>query len=635
LNDVTITFLPAEQSVSVPAGTLISAAASLLELEIAQPCGGQGRCGRCTVHVKEGSVHRRSTLRLSAAAVEEGYALACQTTVQSDAQITIPTQETIQRHMESDKSAGQIKLPFAYKPATMQTIRQVQLTLSPPSLADNRDDFSRLKTALSAQGMTYLTIPLSLLREMSGLLRAADWNVWVVLDVDPAKPEHVELLDIRPDRQSLYGLAIDIGTTTVTAYLADLESGEILGNAAEYNSQIARGEDVISRIMYASKGNGLEEMGERLHHTIEILLTRLQERTAVTPAEILKVAIAGNTTMMHLFLQLPPESIRMEPYIPTLNEPARYRASELGLGINPLAHVDCLPGVAAYVGADISAGVLAAGLLDIKELTLFIDIGTNGEIVLGNEDWLVTCACSAGPAFEGSGVLHGMRATQGAIEDVWIDARTREPVIRIIGDQAARGICGSGLIALIAEMFITGIIDRSGNIKLDLESPRIRTGDHGPEYVVAFADQTANDKDIVITKVDIENLIRAKAAIYAGFNVLASSVGVDLSDVSSFLIGGTFGKYINIEKAIQIGLLPDIPWDRFQFLGNTSALGTAMAFLSHPARQSIQDIAAKMTYIELSANNDFFDAFTAALFLPHTEAQRFPNVISLLSQNEK
>ena len=370
---------------------------------------------------------------------------------------------------------------------------------------------------------------------------------------------------------------------------------------------------------------------------------RLTQRNHIDRRFIYKATVCGNTTMMHLFLELPPASIRLTPYIPTVNHPLPVLASEIGLDIHPLASVDPLPGVASYVGADITSGVLAAGLPDSESLTLFIDVGTNGEMVLGTKDWLVTCACSAGPAFEGAGVVCGMRATRGAIEEVWINGETYEPTYRVIGDVKPKGICGSGLISLVAELFITGVMDKSGNFvgasralahtqagaRPAPTKSRVRVGDHGPEYVVAWANETATSRDIVLTKVDVDNLLRAKAAIYAGFTVLAQSVGVDLKDVERLLIGGAFGKYINVEKAVQIGLLPDMVWDKFQFLGNTAVMGAYMALLSREARVKIKAIAGKMTYIELSADNTFYDAFTSALFLPHTDLERFPTVAAL------
>ncbi len=335
--------------------------------------------------------------------------------------------------------------------------------------------------------------------------------------------------------------------------------------------------------------------------------------------------------MIHLFLGMSPESIRLSPFITTANQPPPARAGEIGLAIHPQATVDCLPGVASYVGSDISAGVIGSGLAETEQLTLFLDVGTNGETVVGTQDWLLTCACSAGPAFEGAGVEHGMRATTGAIEEVWIHTDTFEPTYRVIGNQPPQGICGSGFIALLAELFVTGVVDRAGNLNRALPTPRVREGDHGLEYVVAWAAETATGRDIVLTKVDIDNLLRAKAAIYAGYTVLCRSVGVDPADVEQVLIGGAFGQYINVEKAVQIGLLPDLPWEQFQFLGNTSARGAYMALLSRDVRQRIADAARKMTYLELSADNSFYENFISALFLPHTELSRFPSVEIMLA----
>jgi uncharacterized 2Fe-2S/4Fe-4S cluster protein (DUF4445 family) len=352
----------------------------------------------------------------------------------------------------------------------------------------------------------------------------------------------------------------------------------------------------------------------------------------VTPEQVVKATIAGNSTMIHLLLGIPASSIRLSPFITTVNHLPLMIGREVGLRVNPEAVVDCLPGVASYVGADITAGVLSSGLDTADNVTLFLDVGTNGEIVLGDRDWLVTCACSAGPAFEGAGVVNGMRATTGAIEEVWINTETLEPTYRVIGAGKPKGICGSGLISLLSEAFITGVIDKGGNVNLAAlaGSPRVREGAHGGEYVVAWGAESETGEDIVITRVDIDNLLRAKAAIYAGFSVLAENVGIPLETTDKVLIGGSFGKYINVEKAVQIGLLPDIDWSRFDFLGNTSVKGAYYALLDWRKRERISEIARRMTYIELSADNSFYDAFTSALFLPHTDLHKFPSVAEAL-----
>jgi uncharacterized 2Fe-2S/4Fe-4S cluster protein (DUF4445 family) len=354
-----------------------------------------------------------------------------------------------------------------------------------------------------------------------------------------------------------------------------------------------------------------------------------------SPSGIVKATISGNSTMMHLFLGIPAISIRLSPFVTAVNELPFFTSREVGLNIHPEATIICLPGVASYVGSDITAGVYSSGMDDTSKTTLFMDVGTNGEIVLGSNEWLVTCACSAGPAFEGAGVLDGMRATKGAIEEVWINGSTFDPTIRVIGGIKPSGICGSGLISLLAEMFMTGIVDKAGNIKSGLNTARVREGEHGMEYVVVWKDQSQTNNDIVITAVDIDNLIRAKGAIFAGYQVLAQGVGVPLEVTEQMLIGGSFGKYINIEKAIEIGLLPDMPWERFNFLGNTSVKGSYYALLDSKALKRIQNIANRMTYIELSADNTFYEAFMSALFLPHTDLTLFPTVMKTREEINK
>jgi uncharacterized 2Fe-2S/4Fe-4S cluster protein (DUF4445 family) len=634
LDDAALSAHSARKPVRVPTGTLLTEAAHQAGIEIAQPCGGQGRCGRCAVHVTSGDVRRRSTLRLTAEDVAAGYTLACQSVIEGDVSVTVPPQEKIERRLTTERVVAEVQVPAGYDHRSMQTIRRVALTLTPPSMDDQTDDWSRLTTALRQQaGVEDVHVSLPLLRRLGSILREADWNVTAILDSAFCIPHcAARLIDLRGSEAPLFGLAIDIGTTTVSCWLVDLISGRVLAQAAEYNGQIARGEDVISRIIYASKNGSGAEMQTLVLDTINSLIATTCERGRVDPAHIYKATIAGNSTMMHLLLNIPASSIRLAPFVTAINHVPLLTASDLGLKINPEATIDCLPGVASYVGADITAGVLSSGLADDELLTLFMDVGTNGEIVLGNRDWLVTCACSAGPAFEGAGVVDGMRATRGAIEEVWINSATHEPTYRVIGNTKPRGICGSGLISLLSEMFVTGVLDKGGNLNTHLESPRIRSGTHGLEYVVAWANETWHGKDIAITHVDVDNLLRAKAAIYAGYTVLADRVGVPLESVERFLIGGSFGKYINVEKAVQIGLLPDIPWEQFQFLGNTAVKGAYLALLDRQQRERIGEIASRMTYIELSADNTFYEAFTSALFLPHTDLTKFPTVAEALTK---
>ncbi len=623
----------AAEPVSVPTGTLITEAAQLAGVEITQPCGGQGRCGRCAVKIERGEVRRRSTLRLSQEDIDNGYALACQSVIEGDAEITVPPQEKVERRLTTDRTVAEVTVPEGYNPRESQTIRRINLTLTPPSMDDQTDDWSRLQAAIRREaGITQLQTSLEMLRELGAILRQSDWQVTAILNSQtwdcPDCPAH--LLDLRPghaaDTDPLWGAAIDIGTTTVTVWLVDLITGEVKAQASEYNGQISRGEDVISRIIFAGKENGEEIMQGLVLDTINHLLARTAKRAKAEVTDIYKVTIAGNSTMMHLLLKIPAVSIRLSPFVTAVNHIPPLASPDVGLNAHPKAIVDCLPGVASYVGADISAGVLSSGMTDSEQVTLFLDVGTNGETVLGSSDFLVTCACSAGPAFEGAGVLHGMRATRGAIEEVWINSETHDPEFRVIGNVKPRGLCGSGLISLLSEAFLTGVVDKGGKINMSIDTPRVRQGDHGNEYVIAWGSETERGEDIAITNVDIDNLLRAKAAIYAGFTVLADGVGFPMEMIERVLVGGSFGKYINVEKAVQIGLLPDMPWENFDFLGNTSVKGAYLALIDQKLRQQITEIAAKMTYVELSADNKFYDAFMSAMFLPHTDMSLFPSV---------
>ena len=645
MTDHTVTFDTDHDPVVVKTGSLLSEAAQLAGVDLNQPCGGQGRCGRCALQIIEGSVRRRSTIRLSEQDLDQGFALACQTVVEGDIKVSVPEQEKIERLLTTDRTAAEVTVPKGYDFNRDQVIRAFPLTLTPPDMSDQIDDWSRLSTGLRQQaGIEGVQVSLTLLRRIGSVLRECDWEVTAILDLGSGEnqDEPPRLIELLPGKElippPLWAAAIDIGTTTITVWLVDLITGKVEAQTAQYNKQIARGEDVVSRIIFAGKDGGQEKLRnlvvETINELLEIACKRIKSDPPLLPIQILKATIVGNSTMIHLALGIPPENIRLMPFTTTINQVPVLTGREMGLIIHPEATIDCLPGVASYVGADITAGVLSAGLDDTEHVTLFMDVGTNGEIVLGSREWMVTCACSAGPAFEGAGVASGMRATKGAIEDIWINDANLEPTFRVIGGVKPRGICGSGLIALLAEMFLTGVIDKSGNFVDSSKTPRIRQGEHGWEYVICDGNETSDGNDIVITHVDVDNLLRAKAAIYAGFSVLANSVGIPLEWVEQVLIGGSFGKYINVEKAIEIGLLPDLPWDKFQFLGNTAVRGAYLALLDRKARQKINEIASRMTYIELSADNTFYDAFISALFLPHTDLSRFPSVEAAITHKE-
>lgn len=634
-----ITFTPSGETIEVPHGTSLLDAAILCELDVPAPCAGQGRCGRCRVRVASGEVERRSNAGLATAEILEGWAVACQTYAGSGPiEVEVPERSKEKVRPHGHAVAEPESLPITCDYLQDPAVRTFSLDIDPPSLEDNTSDFDRLCRALTQQyGIEGVRAELPMLRRLGKDLRMANWKVSVTLEMrDWVYGSYLppRLIRTYPDAfpHASMGLAVDLGTTSVIAYLVDFHTGRVIDSASAYNKQISCGEDVISRIIYAKRRKGLERLQKLATSTINDLLEELQKRNGIELYEIHEIALAGNTTMTHLLLGVDPRFLREEPYIPTLSAAPKLVAGELGLNANMLARVHVLPSVGSYVGGDITAGVISSGMYATDKLTLFIDIGTNGEMVLGNKEWLLSCACSAGPAFEGGGVRHGMRASPGAIEDVFIDDATLEPTFRTIDNAPAVGICGSGLIDLLGELFLTGIVDKSGHIDRHSPTGRVRVFDGVPEYVVCWAGEGGAEKDITLTESDVTSLLRAKAAIYAGFEVLCASVGVDLVDVEQILIGGAFGQYLNVEKAIRIGLLPDQPVEKFHFLGNTSALGAFATLLCVSVRHEVNDVASKMTYLELSADNTFMDEYTSALFLPHTDLSGFPSVRAALAE---
>ena len=628
----TVTFLPDGATVEVDVGSGLLEAATAAGVEIDAPCGGQGRCGRCKVTVHGAGIERPPSAHLSADDIAAGQALACQTQVMGDIEVSIPAGMARLAGTPRDHAGAEPEaLPRACDWIRSPAVRSVALAMEPPTLADSLSDLGRLYRELARHDVAETSVSLPLLKDLAARLRKADWKATVTLEMGDLVnghhlPPRVIAIAAGDDRPGSYGLAIDLGTTSVVAYLVDFETARVIDTASAYNRQISYGDDVISRIVYSQRDDGLAHLQRLALDTMNELIDELCERNDVAHATIHEAVVAGNTIMTHLLLGLDPKYLRIEPYIPTMTIPPKMLAAEVGLKLNPQAHVHCMPAVSSYIGGDITAGVISSGLFATDKVTLFLDIGTNGEIVLGTKDWLIACSCSAGPAFEGGGVRHGMRATAGAIERVWIDDVTFESSYRTIGNSPAAGLCGSGLIDLLGELFMTGIIDRSGCIDMRLRGRHVREGDLGPEYVVAWAADSVTGKDIAINDRDITNLLRAKAAVYAGCEVLCKNVGMAMTDVEQILIGGAFGQYIDVQKAVRIGLLPDLPPDRYTFVGNTSALGAYMTLLCVDMRQEVQRVADRITYVELSADNAFMNEYNAALFLPHTDDSAFPSV---------
>jgi uncharacterized 2Fe-2S/4Fe-4S cluster protein (DUF4445 family) len=553
--------------------------------------------------------------------------LACQTKVVSDIVVRLPdrSQQGLRVLGDSHSLIDPKLLPDRDRLTPLY--RNQRLAVPPASIEEHYSDWTRLTRELSRNGgPAPITSELTVLRELAEAVRAANGDITVGVEESASglRVRHVQAGD-SPEHP--LGLAVDIGTTTVAVQLIDLDDGSLLATQTSYNLQIRRGSDVISRIDYARNPERLEELRGLVLETINGLVRQLAGEISIEPQNIRAAFVAGNTTMTHLLLGLPPRYIREAPYVPTVNSVPELRAQDVGLNIDPQAIVVCAPGVGSYVGGDITSGLLCTDLsTNAHDVFLFMDIGTNGEIVIGNADWMVACACSAGPAFEGAGIKCGMRAAEGAIERVAIGDNGARLEFSVIGGGKPAGICGSGLISLVGELFRQEVVDRSGRF---FESPgtgRIVQQDSRRAFRLATAEQTRTGKDLVITEADLENLIRTKAAIYAACSLVLENVGLTWDAVARVYIAGGFGRYMRIADAVFIGMLPDLPLDRFRYIGNSSLTGAYIALLSREHRRRLAEIAARITYVDMSSNPQYMDSYVKALFLPHTDLEQFPTV---------
>jgi uncharacterized 2Fe-2S/4Fe-4S cluster protein (DUF4445 family) len=623
-----VQFAPEERAVDVALGTTLLEAALAADIHVNASCNGKGLCGKCKLVVASGAIDSEPTTLLSDAEKQKGYVLACQSRVQGDAVVRIPP-EAIERKLKvagmgreaTERLQGRI-------PVIEPMVRDISLELSPPTAEDTVSDLDRLNRGLKRAGceVERLTIGLTVMRELAAVMRAEEWKVTAAV---LRRRRFSELLEVRPGdgREPALGLAVDIGTTTIVVYLVDMADGSVRAATSGHNRQAACGDDVINRIVCAEK-DGVQKLSGMALATINSLVGEALDSIGGQVRQVKNVVVAGNTVMTHLLLGIEPRYIRRAPYIPTAAEFPILKAGEIGLKAHPAAAVFVMPGPASYVGGDIVAGMLYAGFHRETPLTLFIDVGTNGEIVLGNREWLMTAACSAGPAFEGGGIQWGMRAEEGAIEKVAIDPLTLEPELATVGKGPPRGICGSGMIDLISELLAAGIIDRSGRFATDRNHPRIRRVRDEWVYVLVSAEGTPAGEDIVFTASDLKNLIYSKGAVYAGFTTLLKEAGLHFAEVERVLISGGFGQYLDIEKAVAIGLLPDIDRSKFRYLGNSSIAGAYMALLSESHRQEAREISRAMTYIDFSSSPHYMDEFRSALFLPHTNLEMFSSAVA-------
>jgi len=621
-----VIFEPGGEKILVPAGTNLLNASQKADIYINASCNGKGSCGKCRLILESGKVTSEKTSLLSEKEKAKGYVLACQSTIHEDIHVRIP-EETIEKKLKAAGmgEAATKKLSGLVKEIE-PIVEKVSLHLDLPSLEDTISDLDRLKRQLQKSGYntSKMSTNIRVMRQLTESVREDSWNVIASILWKKCSSEIVDVSPTNHQTQSL-GMAVDLGTTSIVVYIVDMADGAILSAASGHNGQASCGDDVINRIVCSEK-DGVKKLKKLAISTINNLTKRAINSINADHKQIENIVVSGNTTMTHLLLGIEAKYIRREPYIPTVSEFPIIKAGEIGFKAAAHAGVFVMPGPASYVGGDIVAGVLYTGFHQFEDLTLFIDIGTNGEIVLGNNEFLMTAACSAGPAFEGGGIRWGMRAEDGAIEKISLDPETFEPDYSTVEDKTPRGVCGSGMIDLLSEMLLKGVIGQDGKFRIETDHPRLTLFNEEPAFIIEFAKNIDSEEDIIFTQSDIKSLILSKAAVYAGFSILVEQVGMDFSAVQQMIITGGFGQFLDIEKAITIGLLPDIEREKFKYMGNSSIAGAYMALLSNTHRQTAIAISNSMTYLDFSSNNDFMEEFTRSQFLPHTDANLFPSV---------
>ncbi len=634
---VTITFQPYDITVEVARGENILRAALAAGIYIEASCGGAGACGKCLIKVLGGETD-------GPGADDSGLHRACRTCVQSDTVVEIPEESRLEADaLESRRARSPISPAVFEKLNTDWRVDPPKVKyhhqIDPPTIENNRSDVSRVARAVKNHyKLDNIRMDPELTRRLSGTLREKDWSVTSTVylhEGDRRRGDYyvsdlalTTLTNVEPGdtTDKMYGLAVDIGTTGLCAELINLRSGEVAASESGYNPQIRFGADVLSRIVFSQKGDGLLELQKTIIGGINEQIEKLLSQAGVERDSITQMAVAGNTTMTHLFLGLDPKYLREAPYVPATNFVAPLRAAELGIELGHHVILFVFPSIASYMGGDITAGLLATGVYQNDALTLYIDVGTNGEVAVGNADWIMTASCSAGPAFEGGGIEHGMIATPGAIEDFNLNPKTFEPMLLTVGMEKPRGICGSGLISAAADLFRAGVLAPNGKYETGVKTERLRKGKNGLEYVLAWKKDTAVDHDIVLGEADLDNLLRAKGAMYAGYQTLLDNARMSAKDLDRVIIAGAFGSYLDLESAITIGLLPDLDRDKFLYVGNGSLAGARLLNLSRKMIAQAETVSKMMTNIELSDNTAFMDNYMASMFFPHTNPDLFPSV---------
>jgi len=602
------------------------------------PCSGNGSCGKCRVKLVEGAVESIPSRHISDEEYNAGWRLSCNTKVLGDCVVFVPDiASAYQSRMKTaDLSSPEEVAIFEQCQAQLResgiafTNRFVclRLTMTEPTVYDTMPDVERLTWAIQAEtGAEKVEVPYAVMVKLASTLRNHNFSVCVKGELADGMFRCMEICG--PEDTAVVGCAIDIGTTTVSMVLADLTTGKILAKGSSGNGQIRFGADVINRIIEQGKPGGKKKLQDAIvKETLTPIIAKLCQTAGISAHAILRLCVGANTTMNHLLVGVDAQSVRMDPYIPSFFGWDGLKAGDLKLPANPLAPVIIAPNIGSYVGGDITAGTLAAGFWNKEEMSLFIDLGTNGEIVFGNSDFLMSCACSAGPAFEGGDISCGMRATDGAVEACVLDKDTMEPTLTIVGDggQKPVGICGSGIIDIISELYRCGIINAKGLFVR--EGSRVRRDTHGMgRYVLADAHESETGREVSINEVDIDNFIRAKGAIFSAIDTMLQTVDMTPECIDKVYVAGGIGSGINMKNAVNIGMLPDVELEKYRYIGNSSLTGAYAMVLSDEATEKCHEIMANMTYLELSTHPGYMDSFVAACFIPHTDRNLFPNSV--------
>ena len=620
-------------------GETLLETARAANVAIDAPCSGNGSCGKCRVKLLEGTVEGLQTSHITDEDYAAGWRLSCASKVSSDVTVMVPDiASAYQSRMKTaDLSTGEevaifTRLEEDLKAAGVDFSNdfvETEVAMEEPTLEDTMPDTERLTMALEgALGCDKVCLSYPTVHKLARVLRESGFHVAVA---GTLKDGVFHAMDVRNanEPQPMCGLAIDIGTTTVSAVITDLKTGKLLAKGSGGNGQIRYGADVINRIVEQGRKGGVERLQKAIvEETLQPLTRALCASAKVDADRILRCCVASNTTMNHLLLGVDADPVRMEPYIPTFFHWDGLKAGDIRFVANPDARVVLAPNIGSYVGGDITAGTLTSRIWDKDEFSLFIDLGTNGEIVFGNRDFMMSCACSAGPAFEGGDISCGMRATDGAVEAVTIDRETLEPTLSIVGKEGQKpvGICGSGIIDVIAELYRTSAISAKGHFVR--ENRRILRDEHGMgRYVLAFSNESDTGREIAITEVDIECFIRAKGAIFSAIHIMLSSLDMDVSVLEHIYVAGGIGSGINMENAVRIGMFPDVDRALFQYIGNSSLAGAYALVLSNAAEEKVHELASNMTYLELSTEPKYMEEFVAACFLPHTNKELFPSSV--------